>query len=76
MDSRTYIYENAFVGFELTDNNPLFESKEVQQVLEIKKILSLRNYHKYFEMLESEDVDYLLSCLMSLNIDGIRRNIT
>ena len=50
-DYRKYLYENIFVGFELTDANPLYESKEIQQVLNIKSALALKNYSKYFETL-------------------------
>lgn len=36
----------------------------------------MKNYSKYFETLESEEVDYLVSCLMVVNIHGIRREIS
>lgn len=60
------------MGFEFQDTNPLFDSKEIQQALEIKSALGMKNYAKYFEMIESMDVDYLTSCLMTVNIEGIR----
>jgi hypothetical protein len=45
---RKYLYESVFVGFEIADSNPLFESKEVQQALEIRSALGMKNYSKYF----------------------------
>lgn len=53
MDYRKYLYENIFLGLDLQDFNPLYESKEIQQVLSIKSALSLRNYSKYFDMIEN-----------------------
>jgi hypothetical protein len=66
----------VFIGFQLPQRNPLFESPEIQQVLQIKSVLGIKNYARYFEMLEGKEYPYLLSCLMVLNVEKIRGDIS
>ena len=74
-DSRKYLYEHIYVGFDLSDYNPLEESDEICQILEIQNALRTKNFEKYFLMLEDESTDYVLACLMVHNIEAIRRQI-
>ena len=44
-------------------------------ILKIQNALRTKNFESYFQMLESDETDYVLSCLMVHNIEPIRRQI-
>ncbi len=54
-------------------HHPLLSSPEINTALRVKKALKNRDYETYYEILEDDDTDYVLSCLLLHHLPIVRR---
>lgn len=74
-DFAKYLQENISMGFDPTQRNPLFESEQIEKALQIQKALKSKNFEKFFDILEDEKTDYVMSSLMLDKILNVREQI-
>jgi hypothetical protein len=54
-------------------DHPLLASRDIQNALKIKKALKNRDYESFYQILEDDETDYVMSCLLMHHIPIIRR---
>jgi hypothetical protein len=54
-------------------DHPLIASKEIQFAMKVKKALKNRDYETYYQLLEDENTDYVMSCLLMHHLPSMRR---